>query len=340
MGMSWVPDRPGNWLFHCHIGFHVVPGAATLDPDNMTGHDRMSGDPRRHMAGLVLGISVRAPRGWSAPARVEPRRLRLLVQEGIRRGRAERTLGFVLQQGAIPAIDSVEIPGSTLFLTRGQRTDVVVVNRLRETAAIHWHGIELESFSDGVAGWSGMGRSIAASIEPGDSFTARLTLPRSGTFIYHSHMNDLEQLTSGLYGAIVVLEPGERFDPTTDHLFILSWDGTQDPAHFLVNGDSLPPPLELAADMRHRLRFINSGAANRFPFSIRQDTALVSWRALAKDGADLPAAQALARPALQSIDVGETYDFEWSPPRGEYRLVLGDPARPLWQRRIVVRGPR
>ena len=23
MTMSWVPDQPGNWLFHCHFGGHV-----------------------------------------------------------------------------------------------------------------------------------------------------------------------------------------------------------------------------------------------------------------------------------------------------------------------------
>ena len=24
--MTWRPDRPGNWLLHCHSAFHVVPG--------------------------------------------------------------------------------------------------------------------------------------------------------------------------------------------------------------------------------------------------------------------------------------------------------------------------
>ena len=24
MAMAWSPDRPGNWLFHCHIMFHVL----------------------------------------------------------------------------------------------------------------------------------------------------------------------------------------------------------------------------------------------------------------------------------------------------------------------------
>ena len=337
MTLSWIPERPGNWLFHCHIGFHVVPGAATLTPGDLTGHARMSGDARQHMAGLVMGISVRAASRWRAATTVEPERLRLVVQEAAPRGRAKRALGFVLQRGAPPAPDSIEIPGSMLLLTRGRPADILVVNRLRETAAIHWHGIELESFSDGVAGWSGAGRQVALSIEPGDSFTAHLTLPRAGTFMYHTHMNDLEQLTSGLYGPIVVLEPGQRFDPATDHVFIAGWDGTADPPHLLINGDSLPAPLLLRAGIAHRLRFISIGAATRPAFSIRQDTTLVSWRALAKDGADLPRSQATSRPSVQTIDVGEAFDFEWIPRPGEYRLVVGPVAQPIWQRRIVVR---
>jgi hypothetical protein len=39
----------------------------------------------------------------------------------------------------------------------------------------------------------------------------------------------------------------------------------------------------------------------------------VTWRAVAKDGADLPPSQAKARPASQPISVGETYDFEYEP---------------------------
>lgn len=333
MTMSWVPQRPGNWLFHCHIGFHVVPEAATLEPADTTNHHRMSDDPRKHMAGLVLGISVKAPRGWQPAGRNEPRRMRLLIQEGAPRGHAKRALGFVLQEGALPAPDSVRIPGSLLLLTRGQPTDIVVVNRLHESSAIHWHGIELESYSDGVAGWSGMSNRLAPSIAPGDSFVAHLTLPRAGTFMYHTHMNDLEQLTSGLYGPIVVLEPGQRFDPATDHVFIAGWHGPD----LLVNGDSLPAPLTLGGAQVHRLRFINIGAAGRFAFSIRQDTTLQTWRALAKDGADLPPSQGVALPSRQPIDVGETYDFAWTPVPGEYRLVAGPFKKPFWQQRIVVR---
>ena len=37
-----------------------------------------------------------------------------------------------------------------LTLTRDVTTEVTVVNRLRQPTGVHWHGLELESYSDGV----------------------------------------------------------------------------------------------------------------------------------------------------------------------------------------------
>jgi FtsP/CotA-like multicopper oxidase with cupredoxin domain len=335
MSLEWVPDREGNWLFHCHLAFHVIP-ETRLEP--VSEHaEHMSGDVTRHMAGLVLGITVH-PRARVREVRAHARALRLLVQEGRRHGRAPRSLGFVLQQGRAPAPDSVEIPGTPLILTRGEPTDITVINHLHEPTAVHWHGIELDSYSDGVAGWSGEGDRVAPAIAPGDSFVAHLTLPRAGTFIYHTHLNDIEQLTSGLYGGIVVLEPGARFDSTTDHLLVVGWDGPQDPPHLLVNGDSLPPPLVLAAGLHHRLRFAFIGAVGGETFGVFHGDSVAQWRSLAKDGADLPESQRTTGAAQVTGWAGETYDFDFLPPAvGAYRLVVGNPAKPDWTRAVLVR---
>jgi manganese oxidase len=342
MAMTWVPERPGNWLFHCHLSYHVVP-STRLDPPTHDSHDRMSHDAGQHMAGLVVGIAVRPRPGERETARGKARQLRLFAQEGVKRGRAPRALGFVLQRGPkAPAPDSVEIPGSPIVLTRGEPTDIAVVNRLKEPAAVHWHGIELESYSDGVAGWSGADKRLAPFIAPGETFTAHLTLPRAGTFIYHTHMNDVEQITSGLYGAIVVLEPGQRFDPSRDHLFVIGWDGEQragldSVAPVVLNGSSTLAPLELAAGAAHRLRFVNIGPAGRWRVALYRDSTPVTWRRLARDGADLPLQQAIEAPAVMPLAVGETRDLEWRPAPGEFRLVVGDPRRPLVSQRVVVR---
>jgi hypothetical protein len=68
-------------------------------------------------------------------------------------------------------------------------------------------------------------------------------------------------------------------------------------------------------------------------------TDTVTWRPVAKDGADLPPNQALSRTATGFLEVGETADFEFSPSRrGAYTLSFRRPAKlpPLTQR-IVVR---
>jgi FtsP/CotA-like multicopper oxidase with cupredoxin domain len=336
MRVAWSPHREGNWLFHCHIGYHVLP-EAQLDVPPPEAHAHSSPNFEEHMAGLVLAMVV-APSAAGPVVDPPPsHHLRLFVQEGRPRGRAPRALGYVIaEDGTEPAPDSVDIPGRPLVLTRGEPTAVTIVNRLREATAVHWHGLELDSYSDGMAGWSGLGPRIAPPVAAADSFVAHLTLERAGTFMYHTHINDLEQLSSGLYGPIVVLEPGERFDPSRDHLFVVGVDGAGEP-HIVLNGDSAPPPLELAAGVTHRLRFINIGMAARVQFTLRRDTTTVHWRALAFDGADLPPPQATARPAIVRLSVGQTADFLFeSPEPGVFRLELAAGV-PVLEQAIVVR---
>jgi FtsP/CotA-like multicopper oxidase with cupredoxin domain len=265
----------------------------------------------------------------------------LYVQQGPKRARATRSLGFVLQQGATPpAPDSVVIPGSMLVLMRNQPTDITVHNNLKEAVSIHWHGLELESYSDGVTGWSGNAEHPAPHVQPGSTFVAHLSMPRAGTFIYHTHVRDLDQLVSGLYGPIVVMEPGNLFDPRTDHVHMVGWDASSEKdLHALVNGDSVTsPPIAIKLGETHRFRFINLGAAEPADFCLKLNGAFAEWRAVAKDGADLPASQRVISKAELSIDVGETYDFEFTPTRpGVY--VLDTPTGPKgqrWSRRIIV----
>lgn len=343
MEMVWSPNRPGNWLFHCHISFHVVPGISELSGVEAGAVHAHSGNARQHMAGLVLGIGVRPRPGAVAAKRPRARNLHLYVDEGRRRGFAPRALGFVLKRDSrTPAVDSVEAPGSLLVLTRDEPTDITVVNRLTEATAVHWHGIELESYSDGVAGWSGKGGHIAPVIAPRDSFTAHLSLPRAGTFIYHTHLNDLEQLTSGLYGALVVLEPGRKFDPATDHVFVLGWDGPSDPPRrWVVNGDTSGPPIQIGLGVAQRFRFIDIAPAGRVVVSVVRDSSVASWRPVAKDGAAYPPALATIGPAMRRLNVGETFDAEFiAPAAGDYELTMTRPipgAKPFYIWRLIVR---
>jgi len=338
--LTIVPDRPGNWLFHCHLGFHVVPGAAQLDQDSThAAHATMSADAAQHMAGLIVGINIKPRPGDKL--RVEPpaRTMALYVNEGPKRNFSPRALRYVLQRGDLsPRPDSLEPVSTPLILTQGEATDIVVHNQLREATAVHWHGIELESYSDGVAGWSGAGAKVASMIAPNDSFVAHLLLPRPGTFMYHTHLGDVDQLSSGLYGAIVVLERGKQFDPTTDHIFVAGWDGLDNPERTILNGETDPTPLTFAAGRTHRLRLVGIGLVAGGKYVLRQGGDTVQWRAVAKDGADLPASQQTVTKASVRLMAGETYDFEWTPAPGEYELsvTMAKKREPLRQK-ITVR---
>ena len=204
-----------------------------------------------------------------------------------------------------------------MLLTRGEPVAVDVVNRLSEPTAIHWHGIELESYHDGVAGFGGMPGSVTPAVAPGATFTARFTPPRAGTFIYHTHWHNAGQLSAGVYGPLIVLEPGQRFDPSTDHVVVLGLDGAYSPLRrepFVVNGEPIPSALVLKAGVTNRLRVINITPDNvALTVQLLSGLDPVQWTVVGKDGADIPQPMRTPRPARQLVSVGETYDVELAP---------------------------
>ena len=157
---------------------------------------------------------------------------------------------------------------------------------------MHWHGMELDSYYDGVHGWSGAGARVTPIIKPGATFVVRFTPPRTGTFIYHTHLHDHRQLPAGLYGALLVVDPGieTSFDPATDHVFVIGGGG------FVLGSDaarsdrcSMASPIRSfvwkagtqasrAADQHHDRRHLHGDAANeRWPGDVA--AADEGWRA-------------------------------------------------------------
>lgn len=319
--LEWIPRRAGNWLVHCHMIPHIVPHPRRAD--SLRAHDvhDRSRHPIESMAGLVLGVTTTgddlAP-GSTEPA---PNNLRLLVQQRSDSGKAIRK-GFVLQRGVEPRADSVEVPGSQLVVTRGEKTSVTVVNRLTQATTVHWHGIELESVFDGVAGYSGIGPVRAPLIAPGDSFTVSFTPPRAGTYMYHTHMDEEDQLFAGLYGPIIVLEPGQRYDPSTDLTFLIGFgpDTTRFGRGRAINGSTRPAARTLKAGVTYRLRLINLMFASPERVElVASDSSISTWRLISKDGAAVTGAN--AQPARVRVGVGEAYDYEWTPSQGEFFLT-------------------
>ena len=336
--LSWMADRPGNWIYHCHYATHLSDLVAldtekgVMDSSKLAHH---ASDRPHQMFGLVLGISV-APKGAQAAAPPPDRVIRMVQRE--KPGVYGKQAGMAYVIDGTPAAsdpDALPVPGPALILEQGKRVQVNIVNQSAEHAAVHWHGVELESYPDGVPGWSGSSGNILPSINPGDSLRVSWTPPRAGSFMYHTHFSEAKQTGSGLYGPIIVLPPGEKYDPETDRVLFFGTAGTGENVlvgpfpNYLMNGSEAPPPMELKAGTRYRFRLFN--LAGDFPtlVSLNQGAQPVMWRAVAKDGYPLPENQATFRPAVLLFDPGEIYDFEFTPAkRGELTLSFGLPPFP------------
>lgn len=102
----------------------------------------------------------------------------------------------------LPTINGIS-PGPVLRMIEGDDVEIVVINRLAKGTSIHWHGIPVPFAMDGAAMFS------QDPIPPQQQFTYRWIAPQAGTYMYHSHFNDMEQES---VAGMIVVEPqtGER----------------------------------------------------------------------------------------------------------------------------------
>lgn len=313
--LTWVPTRPGNWLFHCHDNVHItrarpLDGSATMSDHHVENH------ALEMMGGPVIGFYVTSPSTAVASESGSRRQLKLFARVDSGGSETEPSYGFALEdKGKTTPSSRPYLPGPTIVLKRGEPVSITVVNELPEPTAVHWHGIELESYFDGVAGFSGSPGRIAPPIAPRGSFDARFTPPRSGTFIYHTHIDEVRQQQAGLSGALLVVDDPAKYDPTTDLVMLISVPRLNAQGSVvLLNGSPTPVARELRVGTRYRLRLINVHTARpSMIFKVLRDSTLLTWRALAKDGMDLPSDQATVRASAQQMGNGETYDFEFTP---------------------------
>lgn len=343
MTMSWSPDRPGNWLFHCHFALHLQPDSLSAAPD----------DPQqRDMTGLALGVIVAERRGVHPLGQpTAQRHLRLIAVADSTRAPGDSTpdgaqvslplhhfasvpsMHFILEENG-HRLETGRDFSPELDLTKGVPVSIMIVNHLGEPTSVHWHGIEVEdSYVDGVPGFSGSGRHLSPEIAPGDSFEARFTPPRAGTFMYHAHVDELREQLGGLEGALIVRDSSDT-SSADDHVFFLKGLGKGTAPHpRKINGETNPDTVVLHVGRPARFRLLNLSTADplaAFTLTARpdsvfsgKDTLIVSWRPVAKDGFDLPAALEVSRAAKQVVSMGETYDFEYTPrQQGTLRLEV------------------
>ena len=119
------------------------------------------------------------------------------------------------------------IPGPTLEFNEGDLAIINVTNKMDVETSVHWHGLILPNFYDGVPYLN------TPPIEPGETFQYRIPINQSGTYWYHSHTMLQEQ--KGVYGSIII-QPKERIlDYDKDLVVVLSDWTNEKPMNVLRN---------------------------------------------------------------------------------------------------------
>jgi hypothetical protein len=106
------------------------------------------------------------------------------------------------------------IPGPVLEFTEGEYAKIHVTNNMDEETSVHWHGLLLPNFFDGVP------YLTTPPIRPGETFTYEFALKQSGTYWYHSHTRLQEQ--RGVYGSIQINPREQEMEYDRDFVLMLS----------------------------------------------------------------------------------------------------------------------
>ena len=133
--------------------------------------------------------------------------------------------------------------------------------------------------------------------------------------MYHPHADETRQQQAGLTGALLVVDSLAKFDSVHDKVLLLTVPRADaNSGRVLLNGSLAPSALRLHVGERYRLRIVDVHTFRpSMIVRLLSDSTPVSWRAVAKDGMDLPADRATMRRAVQQMGNGETYDFELTP---------------------------
>ena len=170
-----------------------------------------------------------------------------------------------------------QVPGPVIEAKQGVPHEIELTNHLPEPTVIHWHGLRIPAAMDGT-------EIVQRLVQPGETFTYRFTPPDAGTFWYHSHANETEQMEKGLYGALIVRAADElaldgekilvfddlRVDESGQ---IAKFGGLLDRHNGregnvrLINGTS-EPELTIAAGQIERWRIVNASSARYVRLSL------------------------------------------------------------------------
>ncbi|WP_437723565.1 multicopper oxidase family protein [Sorangium sp. So ce861] len=208
------------------------------------------------------------------------------------------------------------VHGPTIEAVEGDRVRIYVTNKLIAPTTIHWHGVFLPSGMDGVGGLS------QRVIMPKETFKYEWTFRQHGTFMYHSHHDEMTQMALGLMGMLVVhpRRPSADYRVQRDFAMLLSeWSipaGAKRPNPnemsdfnvLTINAKAFPgtAPLLCKRGDRVRLRFGNLSAMDHHPIHLHGHF----FKLVATDGGPVPVAGQWPETTVL-VPVGSTRDVEF-----------------------------
>ncbi len=207
------------------------------------------------------------------------------------------------------------VHGPTIEAVEGDRVRIYVTNKLAEPTTVHWHGVFLPNGMDGVGGLS------QPVIKPKETFKYEFTLRQHGTFMYHSHHDEMTQMALGLMGMFVIhpRKPNPDYKVQRDFAMLLSeWDiragasrpnpNTMNEFNVLtINAKAFPgtAPLVVKKGDRVRLRFGNLSAMDHHPIHLHGHF----FKLVATDGGPIPISAQVPETTVL-VPTGSTRDVE------------------------------
>lgn len=206
------------------------------------------------------------------------------------------------------------VHGPTIEAVEGDTVRIYVTNRLPAPTTVHWHGVLLPNGMDGVGGLT------QPIIHPGETFLYEFPVRQVGTFMYHSHHDEMTQMAMGLMGMMVFHPRNDRNPVDRDFALLAStWRidvGTSRPnpnemVDFNVltfNARAFPgtDSMVVRTGDRVRIRLGNLSAMDHHPIHLHG----FEWRMAGTDARQIP--QNLQYPqGTVLVPVGSTRTMEF-----------------------------
>lgn len=163
-------------------------------------------------------ISAQTDREKGNPNNLPVKEYRLTIDEKMVNITGKEVMGMAVNGS---------IPGPVLRFMEGEYAVIYVTNNMKMETSVHWHGLLLPNFQDGVP------YVTTPPILPGKTHKFEFPLIHSGTYWYHSHTMLQEQ--SGVYGSIVIEPKEKNLEYDSDLVVVLSDWTNEKPGNVLRN---------------------------------------------------------------------------------------------------------